>query len=54
MILGERVRDGERVRVTFDAPHNRLVVVPNHAGNGEEMDVDDEDWDDQPEIEEMD
>lgn len=53
MILGERVRDGETVRVTFDAPHNRLVVVPNHEGNGEEMDVDDDEWD-EPQIVEMD
>ncbi|KZW02267.1 hypothetical protein EXIGLDRAFT_735744 [Exidia glandulosa HHB12029] len=55
MILGERIRDGERVRVTFDAPHNRLIVVPNHEGTGEEMDVDeDAEWDDEPQIVEMD
>ncbi|KAH7106024.1 P-loop containing nucleoside triphosphate hydrolase protein [Auriculariales sp. MPI-PUGE-AT-0066] len=52
LILGERVCDGETVRVTFDAPHNRIVVVPNHEGNGEEMEIDDDD--DQPEIIEMD
>jgi ATP-dependent Clp protease ATP-binding subunit ClpB len=51
LILGERILPGETVRVVFDAPHNRVVVVPNHEGNGEEMDVDDLD---EPEIVEMD
>ncbi|EJD47836.1 hypothetical protein AURDEDRAFT_183947 [Auricularia subglabra TFB-10046 SS5] len=55
LILGERVRDGETVRVTFDKTHNRLVVVPNHAGTGEAMDVDGDEWDDEePQIIEMD
>ena len=55
MILGERIRDGEKVRVTFDAPHNRLVVLPNHEGTGEEMDIDEDvEWDDEPQIVEMD
>ncbi|KAH9849740.1 P-loop containing nucleoside triphosphate hydrolase protein [Lenzites betulinus] len=54
MILSERVRDGESVRVAFDGPHNRLQIVPNHEGNGEGMDVDYEDDDDDIEIEEMD
>ncbi|KAI0825114.1 P-loop containing nucleoside triphosphate hydrolase protein [Trametes gibbosa] len=53
MILSERVRDGEVVRVSFDGPHNRLQIVPNHEGNGEGMDVDYDD-DDDIEIEEMD
>ncbi|OJT15823.1 Heat shock protein 104 [Trametes pubescens] len=53
MILSERVRDGETVRIAFDGPHNRLQIVPNHEGNGEGMDVD-YDEDDDIEIEEMD
>ncbi|KAH9898381.1 P-loop containing nucleoside triphosphate hydrolase protein [Cubamyces lactineus] len=53
MILSERIRDGETVRVTFDGPHNRLQIIPNHEGTGETMDVDDYD-DDDIEIEEMD
>ncbi|KAI0365266.1 hypothetical protein BV20DRAFT_973459 [Pilatotrama ljubarskyi] len=52
MILSERIRDGETVRVTFDGPHNRLQIIPNHEGTGESMDVDLED--DDIEIEEMD
>jgi len=52
LILGERVRNGETVRVAFDAPHNRLVVVPNHEGTGEDIDMDD--FLDEPEIIEMD
>ena len=53
MILSERVRDGETVRVEFDGPHNRLAIVPNHEGTGESMDVDDY-ADEDIEIEEMD
>lgn len=53
MILSERVRDGETVRIAFDGPHNRLQIVPNHEGNGEGMDVD-YDEDEDIEIEEMD
>ncbi|OSD03419.1 hypothetical protein PYCCODRAFT_1451576 [Trametes coccinea BRFM310] len=52
MILSERIRDGETVRVTFDGPHNRLQIIPNHEGTGEGMDVDD--FDEDIEIEEMD
>lgn len=54
MILSERVRDGELVKVQFDGPHNRLFIVPNHEGTGEAMDIDDLDDDDDIEIEEMD
>ncbi|KAG9127120.1 hypothetical protein FRC07_000578 [Ceratobasidium sp. 392] len=54
LILEERIRDGEVVRVKFDGPHNRLYIVPNHEGTGvmydEEMDYADDDL----EIEEMD
>lgn len=53
LILEEKIRDGEVVRVKFDGPHNRLVILPNHEGSGqslETMDIDD----DEPEIEEMD
>lgn len=53
LILEEKVRDGEVIRVKFDGPHNRLVILPNHEGTGpslETMDIDD----DEPEIEEMD
>ncbi|KAH9944367.1 P-loop containing nucleoside triphosphate hydrolase protein [Epithele typhae] len=53
MILSERVRDGEVVRVHFDGPHNRLQILPNHEGTGESMDVD-WDADDDIDIEEMD
>ncbi|KAF8527940.1 P-loop containing nucleoside triphosphate hydrolase protein [Hysterangium stoloniferum] len=42
LILEERVRDGETVRVRFDGPHNRLVLLPNHEAttNVEGMDID--------------
>jgi ATP-dependent Clp protease ATP-binding subunit ClpB len=53
MILSDRVRDGETVRVTFDGPHNRLAIIPNHAGNNMDVDMDDDDVDD-IEVEEMD
>lgn len=54
MLLSDRVRDGETIKVRFDGPHNRLQIIPNHAGTGDVdgMDVDDED--DDIEIEEMD
>jgi len=55
LILGERIKDGENIRVRFDGPHNRLVIIPNHEGTGisvEEMDVDDDD--DDVQVEEMD
>jgi len=55
-ILGDRVRDGEDIKVEFDKYHNRLVIEPNHEGSGaaESMDVDDLDQDDALVIEEMD
>lgn len=53
MLLSERVRDGEMVRVRFDGPHNRLRIIPNHEGNDMgEMDIDADD--DDIIIEEMD
>jgi ATP-dependent Clp protease ATP-binding subunit ClpB len=48
MILSERIRDGETIRVTFDGPHNRLMIAPNHDGT-DYMDADDD-----IEIEDMD
>lgn len=56
MILSDRIRDGETVRVAFDGPRNRLVVVPNHeaVGGGEDMDVDGYDEMDDIDVEEMD
>jgi ATP-dependent Clp protease ATP-binding subunit ClpB len=54
MILSDQVRDGETVKVTFDAPRNRLVIVPNHASSSTAMDVDWDNVDDDIEIEEMD
>jgi hypothetical protein len=54
MLLAERVRDGEPVRVGFDGPRNRLHIFANHEGNEVDgMDVDDADEDDL-QIEEMD
>jgi ATP-dependent Clp protease ATP-binding subunit ClpA len=53
MLLSDRVRESEVVRVHFDGPSNRLVIVPNHDGL-DAMDVDYEDDDDDIEIEEMD
>jgi ATP-dependent Clp protease ATP-binding subunit ClpB len=51
MLLSDRIRDGERVRVRFDGPRNRLYVVPNHEGTVfDDMDIDEDDI----EIEEMD
>lgn len=56
MLLADKVRDGETVRVTFDGPRNRLNIIPNHEGNYaadvDGMDVD-SDYDD-IEVEEMD
>ncbi|ESK88873.1 heat shock protein hsp98 [Moniliophthora roreri MCA 2997] len=54
MILSDRIRDDEVVRVRFDGPHNRLMILPNHEGvPGEDyMDIDADD--DEIEIEEMD
>ncbi|KZT30584.1 hypothetical protein NEOLEDRAFT_1126177 [Neolentinus lepideus HHB14362 ss-1] len=53
MILSERVRDGEIVKVRFDAAYNRLMIVPNHEGSGD-VDGMDVDLEDDIEIEEMD
>jgi ATP-dependent Clp protease ATP-binding subunit ClpA len=55
LLLEERVRDGESVRVRFDGPRNRLQILPNHeaVSYGEGMDVDVDD-DDELQIEEMD
>jgi ATP-dependent Clp protease ATP-binding subunit ClpA len=40
-ILSERVQDSEVVRVRFDGPSNRLVIVPNHEGvAADSMDID--------------
>lgn len=54
MLLSDRIREGEVVRVRFDGPHNRILIVPNHEGSAADpadgMDVDDDDID----IEEMD
>jgi ATP-dependent Clp protease ATP-binding subunit ClpB len=53
MLLGDRIRDGEDVRVRFDGPRNRLHIVANHEGNEvDDMEVDYDD--DDLEIEEMD
>jgi ATP-dependent Clp protease ATP-binding subunit ClpB len=54
MLLSDRIREGEVIRVRFDGPHNRLQILPNHEVSGDaEMDVD---WDDNDdiEVEEMD
>jgi len=53
-ILDDRVRDGESIKVDFDAPHNRLVIIPNHEGSGaaDTMDLDDDE--DGVMVEEMD
>ncbi|KAG1899224.1 P-loop containing nucleoside triphosphate hydrolase protein [Suillus fuscotomentosus] len=55
MLLSDRIRDGETVNIRFDAPRNKLVVVPNHEGQAD-VDAMDEDWneDNDIEIEEMD
>ena len=57
MLLSERVRDGEVVRVGFDGPRNRLHIIANHEGSEVDgidgMDVDYDDEDDL-QIEEMD
>ena len=56
LLLSGRVLDNETVKVRFDGPHNRLVVIPNHEGtSGMDVDQDDDDDDDYDiEIEEMD
>ncbi|KAI0308210.1 P-loop containing nucleoside triphosphate hydrolase protein [Multifurca ochricompacta] len=52
MLLADRIRDGDVVRVGFDGPRNRLQFFANHEGN--EIDGMDVDFDDDLEIEEMD
>ncbi|KAL4243467.1 ClpA/ClpB family protein [Abortiporus biennis] len=55
MILSEQILPNETIKVRFDGPHNRLVIVPNHEGNAQDkMDVDYDDLDDDIEVEEMD
>ena len=53
MILSDQVHDGETIRVTFDGPHNRLAIIPNHEGTNADVDMDD-DYVDDIEVEEMD
>jgi ATP-dependent Clp protease ATP-binding subunit ClpA len=54
LLLADRVRDGEVVRVGFDGPRNRLHIFANHEGSEVDgMDVDYGD-DDEFQIEEMD
>jgi len=53
LILSDRIREGETVKVRFDGPHNRLQIIPNHEASAESMDVDYDDIDD-IDIEEMD
>lgn len=54
LMLEDRVRDGEIIRVRFDGPHNRLVILPNHEGTGPMVETMDVDVDDDLEIEEID
>ncbi|KAG6813792.1 hypothetical protein H0H92_007204 [Tricholoma furcatifolium] len=56
MLLSDRIRDGESVRVRFDGPRNQLEIIPNHEGNisNDSMDIDNDYDDDEIEIEEMD
>ena len=53
LILSDRVRDGETIRITFDGPHNRLAIIPNHEGTNMDVDMDD-DYVDDIDVEEMD
>lgn len=57
LLLQNRIRDGESARVTSDAQHNRLVILPNHDADVEMADDDDgemDDVDDDMVVEEMD
>lgn len=56
MLLADRVRDGETVRIGFDGPRNRLIIFPNHEGQQvEDMDIDEyDDLEDDLQVEEMD
>ncbi|KIO24919.1 hypothetical protein M407DRAFT_8663 [Tulasnella calospora MUT 4182] len=54
-LLEERIRDGETCRVTFDGPHNRLRLHPNHRAKAfktEAMDLDDDDDEEEWEMQE--
>ena len=50
MLLSDRIRDGEKVRVRFDGPRNRLQVLPNHESSMQTDDMD-VDWDDDVRVE---
>jgi ATP-dependent Clp protease ATP-binding subunit ClpB len=54
LLLSDRIRDGETIRVRFDGPRNRLQILPNHDASADidGMDIDGDD-DDDIEIEEM-
>ena len=54
LLLSGRVLDNETVKVRFDGPHNRIILIPNHEGMPGIMDVDQDGDDDDVEIEEMD
>lgn len=51
MLLSDRIREGEQVRVRFDGAHNRLYIVPNHEGKEEDEEMDY--MDDDVEVEEL-
>ncbi|GAA5972642.1 hypothetical protein JCM11641_002951 [Rhodosporidiobolus odoratus] len=58
-IIDDTVRDGETAKIEFDAPRNKLVVIPNHepaVGMDEDDDdlTDDEEMKDDLHIEEVD
>ncbi|BGP12457.1 hypothetical protein JCM10213_006977 [Rhodosporidiobolus nylandii] len=48
-ILDESIRDGETAKIEFDAPHNKLVVIPNHEASVR-MDEDEDDFSDDEEM----
>lgn len=44
MLLSERIQNGEVIRVCFDGPRNRLMVLPNHEGKAvDDMEIDPDD-----------
>ena len=53
MLLSDRIRDDEIVRIRFDGPRNKLFIIPNHDENVGMDGVELDDSDD-IEIEEMD
>ncbi|KAF8898748.1 P-loop containing nucleoside triphosphate hydrolase protein [Infundibulicybe gibba] len=53
MLLSDRIRDGEAVRVRFDGPRNRLHILANHESSAENNGMDVDDTDDEIEIEEI-